>query len=72
MTKEKAIEFVLKNLEITSFDDLSVSYDCIKQNGKIILNRKFSDESPYVKIKSLIEYIWQIEECERKIDNLIG
>lgn len=72
MTKEKAIEFVLKNLEITSFDDLSVSYDCIKQNGKIILNRKFSDESSYVKIKSLIEYIWQIEECERKIDNLIG
>ena len=37
MTKEKAIEFVLKNLEITSFDGLSISYDYIKQNGKSFL-----------------------------------
>lgn len=27
MNKEKAIEFVLKNLGISSFDDLSISYD---------------------------------------------
>ena len=72
MNKEKAIEFVLKNLEISSFDDLSISYDYIKQNGKIVLNRKFSDESMYVKIKSLIENIWQIEEYENRINRLIG
>lgn len=72
MIKEKAIEFVLKNLGISSFDDLSVSYDYIKQNGKIVLNRKFSDESMYVKIKSLIENIWQIEEYEKRINKLIG
>ena len=72
MNKEKAIEFVLKNLGISSFDDLSISYDYIKQNGKIVLNRKFSDESMYVKIKSLIENIWQIEEYENKINRLIG
>ena len=72
MNKEKAIEFVLKNLGISSFDDLSVSYDYIKQNGKIVLNRKFSDESMYVKIKSLIENIWEIEEYENRIDSLIG
>ena len=72
MIKEKAIEFVLKNLEISSFDDLSVSYDYIKQNGKIVLNRKYSDESMYVKIKSLIENIWQIEEYENRINRLIG
>lgn len=71
MNKEKAIEFVLKNLGISSFDDLSVSYDYIKQNGKIVLNRKFSDESIYVKIKSLIENIWQIEEYEKRIDILM-
>ena len=71
MNKEKAIEFVLKNLGISSFDDLSVSYDYIKQNGKIVLNRKFSDESMYVKIKSLIENIWQIEEYEKRIDILM-
>ena len=71
MTKEKAIEFVLKNLEISSFNDLSVSYDYIKQNGKIILNRKFSDESMYAKIKSVIENIWQIEEYENRINRLI-
>ena len=51
---------------------LSVSYDYIKQNGKIVLNRKFSDESMYVKIKSLIENIWQIEEYENRINRLIG
>ena len=72
MIKEKAIEFVLKNLGISSFDDLSVSYDYIKQNGMTVLNRKFSDESMYVKIKSLIENIWQIEEYEKRIDRLIG
>ena len=72
MNKEKAIEFVLKNLGISSFDDLSISYDYIKQNGKIVLNRKFSDESMYVKIKSLIENIWEIEEYENRIDSLIG
>jgi hypothetical protein len=72
MNKEKAIEFVLKNLGISSFDDLSVSYDSIKQNGMTVLNRKFSDESMYVKIKSLIENIWQIEEYEKRIDRLIG
>ena len=72
MNKEKAIEFVLKNLGISSFDDLSIAYDCIKQNGKIVLNRKFSDESMYVKIKSLIENIWKIEEYENRIDRLIG
>jgi len=66
MNKEKAIKFVLKNLGISSFDDLSISYDYIKQNGKIVLNRKFSDESMYVKIKSLIENIWQIEEYKKK------
>lgn len=71
MNKEKAIEFVLKNLGISSFDDLSVSYDYIKQNGKIVLNRKFSDEPMYVKIKSLIENIWQIEEYEKRIDILM-
>lgn len=71
MNKEKAIEFILKNLEISSFDGLSVSYDYIKQNGKMILNRKFSDESMYVKIKSLIEYIWEIEKYEKEIDKLI-
>lgn len=71
MNKEKAIEFVLKNLGISSFDDLSISYDYIKQNGKIVLNRKFSDESMYVKIKSLIENIWQIEEYEKRIDMLM-
>ena len=71
MIKEKAIEFVLKNLGISSFDDLSISYDYIKQNGKIVLNRKFSDESMYVKIKSLIENIWQIEEYEKRIDILM-
>ena len=72
MNKEKAIEFVLKNLEISSFDDLSISYDYIKQNGITVLNRKFSDESMYVKIKSLIENIWQIEEYENRINRLIG
>lgn len=72
MNKEKAIEFVLKNLGISSFDDLSISYDYIKQNGKIVLNRKFSNESMYVKIKSLIENIWQIEEYENRINRLIG
>lgn len=72
MNKEKAIEFVLKNLGISSFDDLSISYDYIEQNGKIVLNRKFSDESMYVKIKSLIENIWQIEEYENRIKRLIG
>lgn len=72
MIKEKAIEFVLKNLGISSFDDLSVSYDYIKQNGMIVLNRQFSDESMYVKIKSLIENIWQIEEYEKRINILIG
>lgn len=72
MNKEKAIEFVLKNLGISSFDDLSISYDYIKQNGMIVLNRKFSDESMYVKIKSLIENIWEIEECENRINRLIG
>ena len=72
MNKEKAIEFVLKNLRTSSFDYLSISYDCIKQNGKIVLNRKFSDESMYVKIKSLIENIWKIEEYENRIDSLIG
>ena len=72
MNKEKAIEFVLKNLGISSFDDLSISYDCIKQKGKIVLNRKFSDESMYMKIKSLIENIWKIEEYENRIDRLIG
>lgn len=72
MIKEKAIEFVLKNLGISSFDDLSVSYDYIKQNGIVVLNRKFSDESMYVKIKSLIENIWQIEEYENRINRLIG
>lgn len=71
MNKEKAIEFVLKNLGISSFDDLSISYDYIKQNGKIVLNRKFSDESMYVKIKSLIENIWQIEEYEKRINMLM-
>ena len=71
MNKEKAIEFVLKNLGISSFDDLSISYDYIKQNGKIVLNRKFSDESMYVKIKSLIENIWKIEEYEKRIDILM-
>ncbi len=71
MNKEKAIEFVLKNLGISSFDDLSISYDYIKQNGKIVLNRKFSDEEMYVKIKSLIENIWQIEEYEKRIDILM-
>ena len=72
MNKEKAIEFVLKNLGISSFDGLSISYDCIKQNGKIVLNRKFADESMYVKIKSRIENIWKIEEYENRIDSLIG
>lgn len=72
MNKEKAIEFVLKNLGISSFDDLSISYDCIKQKGKIVLNRKFSDESMYAKIKSLIENIWKIEEYENRIESLIG
>lgn len=72
MIKEKAIEFVLKNLGISSFDDLSISYYYIKQNGKIILDRNFSDESMYVKIKSLIENIWQIEEYENRINRLIG
>lgn len=62
----------MKNLGISSFDDLSISYDYIKQNGKIVLNRKFSDESMYVKIKSLIENIWEIEEYENRIDSLIG
>ena len=71
MNKEKAIEFVLKNLEISSFDDLSISYDYIKQNGITVLNRKFSDESMYVKIKSLIEYIWEIEKYEKEIDKLM-
>jgi hypothetical protein len=71
MNKEKAIEFVLKNIGISSFDDLYVSYDYIKQNGKIILNRKFSDKSMYVKIKSLIENIWQIEICEKEINKLM-
>ena len=70
MIKEKAIEFVLRNLGISSFDDLSISYDYIKQNGKIVLNGKFSDESMYVKIKSLIENIWQIEEYENRINIL--
>lgn len=41
MNKEKAIEFVLKNLGISSFDDLSISYDCIKQNGKLCLIESF-------------------------------
>lgn len=72
MNKEKAIEFVLKNLGISSFNDLSVSYDYIKQNGMTVLNRKFCDESMYVKIKSLIENIWQIEKYEKEIDKLIG
>ena len=72
MNKEKAIEFVLKNLGISSFDDLSVSYDFIKHNGKLVLRRKFSDESMFVKIKSLIENIWEIERHEREIDKLIG
>lgn len=72
MNKEKAIEFVLKNLGISSFDDLSISYDSIKQNGMAVLNRKFSDESMYVKIKSLIEHIWEIEKHEEEIDKLIG
>ena len=71
MNKEKAIEFVLKNLEISSFDDLSISYDYTKQNGITVLNRKFSDESMYVKIKSLIEYIWEIEKYEKEIDKLM-
>lgn len=71
MNKEKAIEFVLKNLGISSFDGLSISYDYIKQNGTTVLNRKFSDESMYVKIKSLIENIWQIEEYEKRIDILM-
>lgn len=71
MNKEKAIEFVLKNLGISSFDDLSISYDYIKQNGKIVLNRKFSNESMYVKIKSLIENIWEIENCEKRINELM-
>jgi translation initiation factor 2 beta subunit (eIF-2beta)/eIF-5 len=71
MNKEKAIEFVLKNLGISSFDDLSISYDYIKQNGKIVLNRKFSNESMYVKIKSLIENIWKIENCEKRINELM-
>ena len=71
MNKEKAIEFVLKNLEISSFDGLSVSYDSIKQNGMIVLNRKFSDESMYVKIKSLIENIWEIEKYEKEIDKFM-
>lgn len=69
MNKEKAINFVLKTLGISSFDDLSISYDYIKQNGIIVLNRKFSDE--FMKIKSLIENIWEIEMCERKINELI-
>lgn len=72
MNKEKAIEFVLKNLGISSFDELSVSYDSIKHNGMIVLNRKFSDESMFVKIKSLIENIWKIEACEERISELIG
>ena len=42
MIKEKAIEFVLKNLGISSFDDLSISYDYIKQNGKIVVMKKSS------------------------------
>ena len=71
MNKEKAIEFVLKNLGISSFDDLSISYDYIKQNGMIVLNRKFSNESMYVKIKSLIENIWKIENCEKRINELM-
>lgn len=72
-TKEKAIRFVLENLGISSFDDLSVSYDSIKHNGMIVLNRKFSDDdkSMFVKIKSLIENIWKIEEYENKINELI-
>jgi hypothetical protein len=72
MNKEKAINFVLKTLGISSFDGLSVSYDSIKHNGKLVLNRKFSDESMFVKIKSLIENIWEIERHEREIDKLIG
>ena len=72
MNKEKAIEFVLKNLGITSFDNLSVSYSCIKQNEKIVLNRNFSNETMYTKIKSLIENIWEIEKCEENIKKLIG
>jgi len=70
MNKEKAINFVLSSLEISSFDGLSVSYDSIKQNGKIVLNRKFSDE--FERIKSLIENIWEMEACEKRIDKLIG
>lgn len=69
MNKEKAIEFVLKNLGISSFDDFS--YDYIKQNGMTVLNRKFSNESMYVKIKSLIENIWKIENCEKRINELM-
>ena len=71
MIKEKAIEFVLKNLGISSFDDLSISYDYIKQNGMIVLNRKFSNESMYVKIKFLIENIWKIENCEKELNELM-
>lgn len=70
MNKEKAINFVLKNLGISSFDGLSVSYDYIKHNGMVVLNRKFSDE--FAKIKSLIEHIWEIEACEKRIDTLMG
>lgn len=71
MNKEKAIEFVLKNLGISSFDNLSISFDYIKQNNMTILNREFSDESMYVKIKSLIEHIWEIEKHEKEIDKLM-
>ena len=71
MNKEKAIEFVLKNLGISSFDDLSISYDYIKQNGITVFNRKFCDDSMYVKIKSLIENIWEIENCEKRINELM-
>ena len=70
MNKEKAINFVLSSLVISSFDGLSVSYDSIKQNGKTVLNREFSDE--FMKIKSLIENIWEMEACEKRIDKLIG
>lgn len=76
MNKEKAIEFVMDKLELSGrngarFDDLSVSYDQIKLNDIVILNRKFSDESMYVKIKALIENIWEIETCEKEIDKLM-
>lgn len=72
MNKEKAIKFVLKNLGISSFDNLSISYDYIKQNGKIILNREFYDKLMYVKIRYIIKHIWEIEKHEKEIDKLIN